>query len=469
MDDKELLNDIDAYLDENWELMLDDIASLVEVRSVSEKLLAKPGAPYGPDVREALDRGLAIAQRMGFTTDDTDGFMGVADYPGESDRQLAIIGHLDVVDAGPGWTFEPFALTRKNGYLLGRGTADDKAPTIIALHAANFWKQRGERFPYTLRVLMGTDEEKTMGDVSYYLGKCGEPAFAITPDADFPVSYGEKGIANFKVKSAPMQSPAIYYIEAGTAVNAVPGFASVKCIADIDSLEPAYNIGYTKDGCCANTRIEAYGTSAHASRPEQGDNAIGRLLQYLITQKVVREEEQRFFELLLLGILYTDGRGYGIACADDDFGPLTISCGKLEIEPDRSFSATFDVRYPTTITSEKILETLNRGFAHVGATVEMTLDKKPFIIDRNSATVRALLDSYNEITGESAEAFTSGGGTYARMFDNAASFGPLPIEADDPDWVGSMHGPDEGVSEETLKREFRIYALTIGKLMQLEL
>ena len=37
-----------------------------------------------------------------------------------------------------------------------------------------------------------------------------------------------------------------------------------------------------------------------------------------------------------------------------------------------------------------------------------------------------------------------------------------------PEWVGSMHGPDEGVSEQLLKDAFRIYALTLGKLMKLE-
>ena len=469
MNDREILEAAESYLDDNWETMVSDIESLVEVKSVSNPLLRREGAPFGPDAREALDRGLAMAVRLGLETDDLDGFMGIADLPGESDRQLAIIGHLDVVDAGPGWNFEPFGLTRKDGYLIGRGTADDKAPTAIALHAARFWKEQGERLPYTLRVLLGVDEERGMEDVAYYRERFSDPAFLLTPDAEFPVCYGEKGIARFKVKSARMESPAIYYIEAGTAVNAVPGFAFVKCLADIDSLEPAYNIGYTKDGCCANTRIEAYGTSAHASTPELGDNAIGRLLQYLISSKVVREEEQRFFELLLLGILYTDGRGYGIACEDDDFGPLTISCGKLEIEPDRTFSASFDVRYPTTITTEKILATLQRGFAHIGATVEMTMDFKPFLMGRDSKAVEALLSAYNTATGDNAEPFTTGGGTYARKFERAASFGPLPLEPNQPDWVGSMHGPDEGIAEETLKQQFRVYVLAIAKLMKLDL
>lgn len=469
MEDRQILEAADAYLDGNWESMLSDIEDLIGIESASNTLLRRDGAPFGPGAREALDRTLAIADRMGLETDDFDGYMGIADYSGDSDRQVAIIGHVDVVGAGEGWDFDPYALSRKDGWLIGRGTADDKAPTIVALHAMNFWKERGVRFPYTLRMLIGTDEETGMRDVARYREAFDDPVILLTPDAEFPVSYGEKGMAHFKVKSAPMESPAIYYIDAGTAVNAVPGFASVKCLADIDSLDPAYNIGYTKDGCCANTRIEAYGKAAHASRPELGDNAIGRLLQYLISSKVVREEEQRFFELLLLGILNTDGRGYGIACSDDDFGPLTISCGKLQIEPDRSFSAMFDVRYPTTITSEKILATLRRGFAHIGATVDMTIDRTPFLMDRDSDVVHALLEAYTAATGEDAVPFTMGGGTYARMFERGVAFGPLPLGAERPDWVGDMHGPNEGIAEETLKTQFRVYVLAIARLMELNL
>ena len=73
-----------------------------------------------------------------------------------------------------------------------------------------------------------------------------------------------------------------------------------------------------------------------------------------------------------------------------------------------------------------------------------------------------------EATGESAKPFTMGGATYARHFASAASFGPEMPWLETPEWVGGMHGPDEGVSEEQMKKAFRIYALTIGKLMEID-
>lgn len=61
------------------------------------------------------------------------------------------------------------------------------------------------------------------------------------------------------------------------------------------------------------------------------------------------------------------------------------------------------------------------------------------------------------------------GGTYARLFPRAASFGPDVPGFPKPSWVGGMHGPDEGISEELLRRAFKIYVLTIKNLMNLEL
>ena len=94
---------------------------------------------------------------------------------------------------------------------------------------------------------------------------------------------------------------------------------------------------------------------------------------------------------------------------------------------------------------------------------------EPFLVKPDSPVIQALLNAYNEATGEDAKPFTMGGGTYAREFKSGASFGPEKPWEKNPDWVGTMHGPDEGVSEELLKQSFKIYALTLDKLMQLDL
>lgn len=57
-----------------------------------------------------------------------------------------------------------------------------------------------------------------------------------------------------------------------------------------------------------------------------------------------------------------------------------------------------------------------------------------------------------------------GGGTYARHFKCAVSFGMEETGEPAPEWVGPMHGPDEGVSEALLFKALKIYILAIAAL-----
>ena len=52
-----------------------------------------------------------MASDMGFKTHDAEGYIGFADFPGKSDTQLGIIGHMDVVPAADeaSWKFPPFS------------------------------------------------------------------------------------------------------------------------------------------------------------------------------------------------------------------------------------------------------------------------------------------------------------------------------------------------------------------------
>ena len=223
--DKGILDEIDAYRDAHWDQMLNDIEALVRIESVEDLAQARSGAPYGPGPRAALSEALAIAQRMGFEVHDCEGHIGYADYPGASDFQIGIIGHVDVVPAGPSWTVEPYAVTKRDGYLLGRGVIDDKGPLMVALHAVKFWKdrmqERGEKLPFTIRVIFGANEETNMKDVSYYRTHHDDPGFLFTPDNQFPVGYGESGICSGVIESGVLADGDIVEIAGGQAMVGV--------------------------------------------------------------------------------------------------------------------------------------------------------------------------------------------------------------------------------------------------------
>ena len=153
---------IDRYLEEHWEDIVADIDKLVRIPSFEDLGEAAEGAPYGPGPRKALDVALSMASDMGFEAHDDAGHVGYADLAGASEEQLGIIGHIDVVPAGPGWHFEPYQVTRKDGYLLGRGVIDDKGPSVVALHAMNLWHRmqldgQAPQLPYTLRFIFGVN------------------------------------------------------------------------------------------------------------------------------------------------------------------------------------------------------------------------------------------------------------------------------------------------------------------------
>lgn len=475
MEKEQVVQRVDAYLDAHWDEMVADIDALVRIPSYLEedKADAAANAPFGPGPRAALTAALDSAAAMGFATQDVDGYMGVADLPGASDTQIGIIGHMDVVPEGPGWTFPPYQVTRKDGYLIGRGVIDDKGPSVVALWAMKFWKDlqdegEAEPFPYTVRFLFGTNEETGMGDVPYYRERFADPAFLFTPDAEFPVCYGEKGTFHGRIVSEPMPERTILEMTGGAAENAVPGQAEALVqvplgtkLVGTDRLEvlwPADN----------QVRLVASGKSAHASMPEGGVNAIGLLVDYLLENELLTRKERAFFTFEKKLLDHTDGSGVGLKCADEHFGPLTIVGGTIALEGDR-FVQTVDSRFPTATSAEEIAETLQLEAGKVGADVVQTLAMDPFLVPPDSPVIQALLKAYNEATGEDAKPFTIGGGTYARKFTCAASFGPEMLEAEKPSWVGTMHGPDEGVSEELLRQAFRIYALTLGELMALDL
>ena len=469
MDHEELIKKIDAYLEDNWETMVGDIETLVRIPSFEDLDKATDGAPFGPGPKEALTAVLELAADMGFQTHDAEGYIGFADFPGKSETQLGIIGHMDVVPAGPGWTFEPYAVTRKDGYLVGRGTLDDKGPSVVALHAMKFWKDQGVEFPYTIRFLFGANEESGMADVAYYHKHYDDPAFLFTPDAEFPVCYGEKGGYDGTLTSKPIEPCArvIAEFEGGAATNAVPGIAHAVVKADASELPNTDRITVTDAGE-GLARLEAKGKGAHASTPDEGVNAIGLIVDYLLVHGLCGADERAFLELDQKLLNHTDGSGIGVKSEDEYFGPLTIIGGTIKLEDDR-FVQTLDSRFPTSITADEITERLRQLVGEIGGTFENTLLMEPFLVKPDSPVIQALLNAYNEATGEDAKPFTMGGGTYAREFKSGASFGPEKPWVKDPDWVGMMHGPDEGVSEELLKQSFKIYALTLEKLMQLDL
>lgn len=459
---QELNKKIDAFIEANREQILKDIAALVSINSV--EAAPAEGAPFGPGAKAALEKTLEMAAGMGLATHNCENYMGYAELPGsDAEKYLATICHVDVVPEGNGWDADPFTMRIREGWLLGRGVADDKGPMVATLYALKFLKEEGVSLRYPIRALIGDNEETGMKDVDYYLAHYPAPVFCFTPDAEFPVCNGEKGHFNAQLVS-PVCDGVILDFEGGVANNAVPDRASALVRTDISRLRNAPNITLEPEGDCV--RIRGWGKSGHAAMPAGTVNAIGLVTDYLLANGLCNDAERAYLEAVQKLHASTAGEGLGIACADEPFGPLTIIGGRIYKEEGR-FVQTMDSRYPTT-TDGETLERLIRSAVGAGAELANCRSNKPFYIEADTPAIRACIDTYNEVTGENATPFTMGGGTYARHFPYAVSFGPEHADMKLPEFGGPMHGANEAAPLDKLLEALKIYILALLRLEEID-
>ena len=458
---EELRRDLDLFAEENEAAIFRDIARLVAINSVEGE--PEEGAPFGPGPKAALEKGLEIAREMGLMSVNCADKIGYAQLgEGPEDRYLATITHLDVVPTGEGWSHDPFTMREREGWIIGRGVLDDKGPSVLCLYALKYLKERNIPLKYPIRALLGANEETGMGDVEYYLANYPAPLFCFSPDANFPLCNGEKGIYHGRILfRQPLNR--IREIRGGIVANAIPDKA--EALVEAEHLENAERITVEQQEP-GLWRVRSEGLGGHASLPEGTVNAIGVLVDYLLANGVGDENERCMLELLQK--LHSDWRGRGLGVQADDglFEPLTIIGGVIGTEDGKVFQ-TLDSRYPTNTSGAKIAETIGRL---AGDLAEVTLDRDaaPFYMSLDNPSVQVCIEAYNAVTGENARPYTIGGGTYARDFPNAVSFGPEHPERPMPAFAGPIHGVDEAASKAFLLEALKVYILALIELEKIE-
>ncbi len=463
-----LTQKIDAFIAANQEAILTDIASLIAIDSV--QTAPAPNAPFGLGAKAALEETLAIAARLGLATKNCEDYIGYASLATENsdaEKYLATICHVDVVPVGNGWDSNPFEMQLRDGWMIGRGVADDKAPMIACLYALKFLQDEGVALRYPIRALVGTNEETGMEDVAYYLKNYPAPVFCFTPDAEFPVCNGEKGHFHGSLTSIPSASDRIIAFTGGVAVNAVPDRASALVMADISALPSAEHITLTAEN--GDVRVSAQGKAGHAAMPQGTRNAIGLVVNYLLANDLCSAAERDYLSALALLHAGHDGAALQIASADEPFGPLTIIGGTIATE-DGVITQTMDCRYPTSTSGKQIEAGITAAIAPFAAGVCLTHCSAgdPFYISADTPAIRACIDTFNEVTGQNATPFTMGGGTYAKHFPYAVSFGPEHADTVLPEFGGPMHGANEAAPVDKLLEALKIYILALLKLEALD-
>ena len=460
---EELRRDIESFVSENEEAIFSDIARLVSFNSENAPEL--PGKPFGEGAAGALEAALDMARGMGLAAENCEGMIGYAQL-GEGGRDcgayLATITHLDVVPVGEGWTADPFTMRERDGWIIGRGVMDDKGPSVLCLYALKFLKERNIPLRYPVRALLGVNEEIGMKDVEYYLKNFPAPLFCFSPDANFPLCNGEKGIYHGRILA---KDPAenILEIKGGFAANAIPDKAEATVRADRLESDGRVTAESAGEG---RWKLTATGVGGHASLPKGTVNAIGELIDYLLKNGVCHGKEEELLRFLASIHHASDGSECGLSADDGLFEPLTVISGVIGME-DGFIYQTVDSRYPTNMSGEKITAILNERAQDV-AEITLKRDAPPFYMSLDKPEVQVCINAYNEVTGENAKPYTIGGGTYARDFPNAVSFGPEHPERPSPSFAGPIHGVDEAACKEWFLEALKVYILALIELEKLE-
>lgn len=461
MTDKELGQAVETWGREHRAELVNDIIDIVNHKSVSQP--GEGGYAFGTDCRKCADAMAELAEGYGFRTENDDYYTMSVLMPGQSGGELGILGHLDVVPAGEGWHYAPYDAVEKDGFVIGRGSSDNKGAVIMSLYVMRALKELGVKFDHTIRLICGFNEEGGMKDVEHYLQVHQAPAYTLVCDGGWAMCIGEKGILNADLDQT-VRDGNLVALQAGVAHNAVPGSAYA-VLSDVDGekvkalAEKQMGISVSEENGLVT--ISASGKSGHAAFPWSADNAVYKLIHFLNSSQLVCGEAGQAVKNL--AELFSDdyGTDLQIAFEDAQSGKTTCVASVLTFENGR-IRQHIDTRYAVTQKSEDLLAKLHASCrAHDISVCNLTYSG-PRYTDPEAPVTKMLLDTVHEFLGDGYAPYTMGGGTHARKFPNALPYGPGGIKIQNP--FGSPHGIDEAVSIEGLLMSMSTYAVALKRL-----
>lgn len=423
---------------------------LISVPSYNQE--PAPGAPFGQGIRNALDEMMKICDELGFKTyEDPNGYYGYAEV-GQGDKVFGVICHLDTVPAGDlaAWEHDPFKGTVINNAVYGRGSQDDKGPGIAALFAVKALMDRGYQFKQRIRFIYGTDEEILWRGIAQYNKKEAPIDSGISPDAEFPLIYAEKGLQqSYLVGPGTDQLK----ISLKNAFNAVPDKAVYDGpkLAEVKAALDRHGFAYQDDG----DSITVLGKSVHAMLAPQGTNAVLRLA-------IALDEVFDFKPLDFIGKLFKeDATGTNVlGDVQDESGHLTFNISSLEIN-EQETRMQIDLRIPVTVDRDKLIDQLSKAVAPYDLKYVHFDYLAPLYVPKDTKLVQTLMAVYKEQTGDQdATPQISGGATFARTMHNCVAFGGmLPTT---PDY---MHQANEQWPLADMDKAMEIFAQAIKRLV----
>ena len=432
--------------------MIKELKELIKIPSVYDESTKTDKMPFGKAVDDALAYVAGMGERYGFKVDRCDGYATELTI-GEGDKTIGIFAHADVVPASGKWDNNPFDPVIHHGKIFGRGTSDDKGPFVAAFFATKALEKAGLLKGYKVRIVVGGDEERGSKCLDHYFLKLNKPApdYGFTPDSDFPLIFGEKGISDFFCE-LKMNIPGVKSIKGGVATNAVCDRVEIE-LDDVEGMKNYCEYGGIQHEITGKTLI-IYGKSAHGSTPELGDNAA--LKTMLAVGNVFNVPA-----LVELGTKLSDttGKSFDGFAESKLLGQTTYCVGKISYK-EGMLDFTVNFRYPENIERTAFMINFDN---HFNTLTIMSEESPALLYDPESDLVKTLLKAYRKETHDRTKPLTTGGGTYAKHAKNTIAFGALF-----PKRPSTMHEPNEEMPIKDIYKSAAIYARAIKMLGKLK-
>lgn len=435
------------------------LQNLIQIPSVYDAETITDNAPCGKGIADALDYMTKLAQHDGFEVLTYDGHaiaIRLMPHAGHCEERVDIVSHLDVVEPGLGWSVPPFCGEVKDGRLYGRGSQDMKAPAFLTYLALKLIQSEDLPLKRELRIVLGSDEERTMNDMFYYVDKAGMPAFAFTPDGFFPMAIGEKGSLMWRLSGK--YDGIVENMDCGVQCNVVPPTAQAllknnQHTARLKELAAKNSISCTVSEKDGKTYLEVTGKAAHASMPQEGNSATAALLSLL------KECGDPLMDNLYQCFKDFYGQSIGITTPSGNPVDFTMNLGIFRIENGSCYGEV-DARYPFGMTSKECTDKLACKCA---LALSLDYDSPPTMNDPDDPYVSILLSVYREKTGDHSEPIISGGVSYSKVFGHCVAFGPAG-----PEELLLAHQADESVSLAYAGKVLEIYYEAMKRIALIE-
>lgn len=403
------------YKDEAFDLL----KRLIACESVLDEYKPESETPFGIECKKALDTLLNQAEKDGFKTKNVDNYAGHISY-GSGKEVLGVLAHLDVVPVKKEeWNTYPFELVFKDDKMYGRGSLDDKGPLVASYIAMKALKDLGFEPKKEIRLIAGCDEESGSRCLEHYFKYEKKPDLGFSPDAEFPLIYGEKAMTSYDILG-DVSDDVISEFICGDRYNIVPSKAMMKLKIDLKNEFINFLKENNYQGEIDNEYYITYGRASHGAFPMHGLNAAYIMFEFL--NKYSNSKLAKFMDEYYLGDVY--GKKLGYDMYDDEMKELTSNLAIVMIK-DNKLRIGVNCRVPLNEGFDLIKKSLDKATRKYGYSYKTIFESPRHYVPKDSFLVKTLMNAYKEITKDDSEPITIGGGTYAREMECAVAFGPL--------------------------------------------